>query len=145
VLIVLVTVSASTPPAVAGDGDARDARAAELRATEVAFAATMANRDPEAFAGFLADETVFYAGDIELRGRDSVAAAWTAFFNEPDAPFSWAPEVVTVLDSGGLGLTSGPVLDPKGNRIGTFNSVWRAKPDGGWEIVFDRGCPPCGG
>jgi ketosteroid isomerase-like protein len=138
-------LASTTPGAAAGDGEAETPAVTELRATEVAFAATMASRDHEAFVSFLADEAVFYAGDAELRGKESVAAAWKAFFSGPDAPFSWRPEVVTVLESGGLGLTSGPVLDPQGQRIGTFNSVWRRVPDAGWEIVFDRGCPPCGG
>jgi hypothetical protein len=48
-----------------------------------------------------------------------------------------------VLDSGRLGITSGPVWDPSHNRIGTFNSVWRREDDGRWRIIFDIGCPPC--
>ena len=74
-----------------------------------------------------------------------MAAAWKPLFEGPDAPFSWAPDAVAVLDSGRLGLNSGAVRDPQGKAIGTFNSVWRRLPGGGWEIVFDRGCPPCGG
>jgi ketosteroid isomerase-like protein len=118
--------------------------AASLRDTEIAFATTMADRDHGAFVGFLADETIFFSGDSELRGREAVAAAWKPFFDGPGAPFSWRPEVVAVLDSGTLGLTSGPVLDREGSRIGTFNSIWRRTADGGWEIVFDRGCRYCG-
>jgi hypothetical protein len=59
------------------------------------------------------------------------------------APFSWNPERVEVLDSGMLGMTSGPVYDENGQRTGTFNSVWRRDKDGRWRIVFDIGCPPC--
>lgn len=120
-----------------------DTLAAELRATEIGFAKTMADRDAAAFAGFLADETVFFAGDNALRGKNTVAKAWAPFFEGPDAPFSWQPDVAVVLESGSLGLTSGPVFDPAGNRIGTFNSVWRRDDDGEWKIVFDRGCPDC--
>ena len=58
-----------------------------------------------------------------------------------DAPFSWRPEVVEVLDSGTLALTSGPVRDPTGKQTGTFNSIWRREPDGRWRVVFDKGCP----
>jgi hypothetical protein len=47
---------------------------------------------------------------------------------------------VEVLDSGTLALTSGPVFDPAGKRIGTFNSVWRRETDGAWKIVLDNGC-----
>ncbi len=59
------------------------------------------------------------------------------------APFSWQPEVVEVLASGTLALSSGPVWDPTAKRIGTFNSVWRREPGGQWRVVFDKGCPVC--
>jgi ketosteroid isomerase-like protein len=112
----------------------------DLGAIETAFAATMADRDLEAFASFLDDEAIFYAGPTELRGKDAVVDAWSRFFEGENPPFSWNPEVVSVLESGKLGLTSGPVLDPEGNRVGTFNSIWRKNAAGIWKIVFDRGC-----
>lgn len=115
--------------------------AEELRAAETAFAATMASRDLEAFTAFLDDETVFFSGSTELRGKSAVAEAWAKFFEGEVAPFSWEPEIASVLDSGQLGLTSGPVFDPQGERVGTFISTWRRSADGSWKIVFDRGCP----
>jgi len=117
----------------------------ELRDAESAFAATMAARDLGAFTSFLADEVVFFSGDSELRGKQAVAEGWAVYFEGADPLFSWGPEAVAVLESGKLGFSSGPVLDPEGNRVGTFNSVWRRTADGAWEIIFDRGCPPCGG
>ena len=114
----------------------------QLRQAETAFAKTMADRDHAGFSSFLADETVFM-GRSTLRGKAAVAAAWKAFYEAPKAPFSWKPERVEVLGSGGLGLTSGPVYDENGQRSGTFNSVWRREADGKWRIVFDIGCPPC--
>jgi len=129
--------------ALAADGPGNAELAIQLRATEEAFAKTMADRDHAAFVTFLADETVFFGRSGELRGRDAVAAAWEPLFEGAAAPFSWQPEVATVLDSGSLGLTAGPILAPDGTRIGTFNSVWRRSPDGSWKIVFDRGCPGC--
>lgn len=117
--------------------------AAQVRAAETAFAKSMADRDHAAFTALLADDTVFWGGKGALRGKAAVAADWKRFFDGPAAPFSWAPSEVEVLTSGDLGFTSGPVLDPKGNRIGTFNSVWKRQPDGAWKIVFDKGCPPC--
>ena len=116
---------------------------AELRATEVAFAKTMADRDLAAFTRFLADETVFFSGERELRGAAAVAAAWSGYYEGEAAPFSWAPEAVSVLESGTLGLSSGPVFNAAGERIATFNSVWRRGADGAWRVVFDRGCPAC--
>jgi ketosteroid isomerase-like protein len=117
--------------------------AEELRATEEAFAQTMADRDHRAFVSFLAAETVFFGRRGEIRGREAVAAAWKPLYEGPEAPFAWRPETATVLKSGELGLTSGPVLAPDGSRIGTFNSVWRRDADGSWKVVFDRGCPDC--
>jgi ketosteroid isomerase-like protein len=114
----------------------------EVRKTEVAFAKTMADRDHAAFTTFLADETVFLGVKV-LRGAKAVADQWKAFYQGAKAPFSWTPDAVEVLDSGTLALTSGPVFDPDGKRIGTFNSVWRLHPDGKWRIVFDKGCPAC--
>lgn len=111
----------------------------ELRRTEIAFAKTMADRDRAAFLTFIDPEAIFFSGDDELRGREAVAAAWTPYFEGETAPFSWEPTVVTVLDSGTLGLTSGPVLDPTGRRFATFSSIWRRSADGTWRIVLDRG------
>ncbi len=129
--------------AIAGEGPGTSDLAADLKATEEAFAQTMDDRDHAAFASFLAEETVFFGGRGEIRGKAAVAKAWAPFFDGPEAPFSWQPDTAAVLDSGTLGLTSGPVFAPDGKRIGTFNSVWRRGPDGSWQVVFDRGCPDC--
>lgn len=117
--------------------------AEEVRSRELAFARTMADRDPVAFASFLAEEAVFSSGSSVSRGRAAVVEAWKGLFEGPRAPFSWHPDFVQVLDSGTLALSSGPVLSPEGARVGTFNSVWRLDKDGRWRVVFDRGCPPC--
>jgi ketosteroid isomerase-like protein len=116
------------------------ALAAEVRQREQAFARTMAERDHAAFTTFLSDEAVFVGREV-LRGRQAVATGWKRFFEGDRAPFSWEPATVEVLASGALALSSGPVLDPQGVRVSTFNSVWRREPDGVWRIVFDNGCP----
>jgi len=112
----------------------------ELAEVERAFAASMADRDLEAFQSFLAEEAVFIGEEGPLRGRAAVAEAWAAYFEGEAAPFSWEPETVVVLESGTLGLTTGPVYLPGGRRVGTFHSTWR-RADSGWEIVLDVGCP----
>lgn len=123
-------------------GAASDA-AEEVREAERAFARTMAERDHDAFAGFVSEEAVFLGRDV-LRGRAAVAAGWKPLFEGDTAPFSWEPERVVVLESGDLALSTGPVYDPSGERVGTFNSTWRRESDGVWRVVFDVGCPPCG-
>lgn len=138
-LAVAVVVTGSTAGVASPDHAALEA---ELRATESAFAATMAARDLDAFAGFVAEDAVFFSGDRALRGRAAVVTAWAKLFEGPDAPFSWAPEQVVVLDSEPLGLSTGPVHDPDGRLVGTFTSIWR-RGDDGWKIVFDKGCDAC--
>lgn len=117
--------------------------AQQVTDAERAFAKTMADRDHVAFVRMLAEEAVFFGPARLSRGRAQVADAWKRYFDGPTAPFSWAPESVQVLDSGGLGFSTGPVFDPAGKRTGTFSSVWRREADGTWRIVFDSGCPPC--
>jgi ketosteroid isomerase-like protein len=105
----------------------------------VAFAKTMADRDFQAFLSFISPEAVFFGAEGALRGIDAIAVAWRPFFDGPQAPFAWGPDVVEVLDSGTLALTSGPVTLPDGTVGGRFNSVWRLDADGVWRVVFDRG------
>ena len=108
--------------------------------TETAFAKTMADRDHVAFTSFLADDTVFFSGPTPLRGKQAVAAWWKRFYETPQAPFSWKPEKVEVLDNGSLALSTGPVFDETGKAVATFTSVWRQESPGVWRIVFDKGC-----
>jgi len=132
VFLTCATVAAASE----GSTDLRE----QVRKTEAAFAKTMADRDAAAFASFLSDEAVFVGGKAVARGKAAVADQWKRFFMGAEAPFSWRPEKVEVLDSGTLAMTSGPVFDPAGKRIGTFNSVWRRESDGIWKIVLDNGC-----
>ena len=111
--------------------------------TERAFAKTMADRDHTAFASFLSDETIFFSGGKALRGKKQVADAWKPFYDEPAPPFSWQPDVVEVLDSGTLALSSGPVRDPQGKLVATFTSIWRLDAPGTWRIIFDKGNTVC--
>jgi ketosteroid isomerase-like protein len=122
--------------------DSPESRAAEVRAREVAFAKTMADRDHVAFGAFVSAEALFL-GRTVLRGRAAVAEGWKPFFEGATAPFSWEPERVEVIDSGRLAISTGPVHGPGGERIGTFNSTWRLEADGEWRVVLDIGCPRC--
>jgi ketosteroid isomerase-like protein len=118
------------------------ALAQQVRDAENAFAKSMADREVDAFAALIAPDAVFF-GEKVLRGKDAVVAGWQAFFTGPTAPFSWKSESVEVLATGHLAHSSGPVFDAKGNRVGTFNSVWQRDSDGTWHVVFDKGCDAC--
>jgi ketosteroid isomerase-like protein len=112
----------------------------QVEQTERAFARSMAQRDHAAFVALLSEQAVFYGPSLR-RGKAEVAAAWKPFFDGPQAPFSWEPDRVDVLDDGTLAHSSGPVRDASGKLIARFNSVWRQEAPGVWRIVFDKGAP----
>ena len=114
--------------------------ARQVVAAESSFAASLAERDPAAFAALVAPDAIFFGARGSMRGKAAVLEGWQPLFAGPRAPFSWKPEVVEVLDSGTLAWSSGPVQDSSGRRIGTFNSVWRREGDGTWRVIFDKGC-----
>ena len=107
--------------------------------SERAFAATMKARDFEGFKRFIADEAIFFGAEGPLRGKGAIARGWRQYYDKPQAPFSWEPEEVEVVDSGTLAYRGGPIYNALGQRIGRFNSIWRLKAPGQWEVVFDRG------
>ena len=133
----------SVPAPLPAQGSEHAALQQQVMAAERAFAKTMADRDHAAFAAHLSDEAIFFNGEDPIRGKDAVAAAWKPFYAGPDAPFSWEPDRVEVIESGALALSTGPVRDPSGKVVGRFNSIWRREPSGDWRVVFDKGSPVC--
>ena len=133
--------------AVAAMAAAAPATNAELKQqvadTERAFAATMKARDHAAFVNFLADDTVFFSGPVPLHGKQAVADFWKRLYAKPEAPFSWEPAEVEVLDSGTLALSSGPVYDASGKLVSKFSSIWQREAGGKWKIIFDHGWDVC--
>jgi ketosteroid isomerase-like protein len=137
-LLVLATtgISSSLPGQVPASALRR-----QVFVAESSFAASMAQRDLQAFASFVSSEAVFFGDTAIMRGKRAVIDGWRPFFEKPAAPFSWKPDAIEVLPSGNLAYSSGPVFDPGGKKVGSFSSVWRREPDGSWQIIFDRGCP----
>ena len=139
-VVVILAGCAGTPPQAGTDPDAQER---EVIDTERAFAKTMADRDFAAFNSFLSSEAIFFSSSEPRRGKQAVAAVWQRFYQQSEAPFSWAPDKVQVLDSGNLALSTGPVRDRNGKLIGRFTSVWRLEAPHTWRIVFDQGCEVC--
>jgi ketosteroid isomerase-like protein len=129
---------AGVPAPVSAPSDSAVLRE-QVFATERAFAKTMADRDFAAFTSFLSDEAVFFTRTTPLRGKAQVAAFWKRFYEGNEAPFSWGPAEVQVLDSGTLALSTGPVRNPAGKQFATFTSIWRLEAPGTWRIVLDKG------
>ena len=139
-MICVVLLSALAAPLHAAESLAD--LAAQVRATEIAFAKTLADRDVKKFESMIAPDVIWLA-DQPLRGPAEVLTRWRKFFEGPTAPFSWAPETVEVQAGGMLALSTGPVMDPAGKRVATYTSIWRREASGEWKIIFDRGCPDC--
>jgi ketosteroid isomerase-like protein len=138
-LVVFLLLCASCGAAVAED---LAALAEQVRATEIAFAKTLADRDVKAFRSMIAPDVIWLA-DQPLRGPDQVLTRWQKFFDAPQPPFSWSPGIVEVQAGGKLALSTGPVVDAAGKRVATYTSIWRREPSGDWKIIFDRGSPDC--
>lgn len=114
---------------------------AQVWQTECRFAASMAARDPGAFAAHLAEQAVFMSANEALRGSAAVQKGWASYFEGASPPFSWAPDRVIVLEDGQLAWSTGLVRGPDGRAVARFNSVWRREADGRWRIVLDKGSP----
>ena len=143
--IALVLMVATT---VALGGSARAqtdtaALASQVREAERAFAKTMADRNHAAFVSFLSDEAVFFGPQGAQRGKAAVAAAWKPFFDRPDAPFRGTRTRLRCSTLERSALSSGPVRTRRANA--SARSIRPGAEAGrGLEIVFDKGCPPCG-
>lgn len=117
----------------------------QVAAADRALAAAMAARDVAAFGALVADEAVFFAGERPVRGRHAIVETWHPCFEGTQAPFSWAPDQVEVVESGTLATTAGPVRGAAGQALGRYEAVWRLAAPGQWQIVFERGRPACRG
>jgi ketosteroid isomerase-like protein len=141
-LVALATGLVSGCAATARATD-RAALLAELRAAEMGFARSMAERDFAAFGAQVSEDAVFINGGKPLRGKAEILSTWRRFFDGPAAPFSWQPEIVELAGDQQLGYTEGPVASPSGVVFARFFSTWRRVADGRWLIVFDNGTDLC--
>jgi len=139
VLIVLLGVTAPRLSQAAGSAEN------DVRCTEVAFSLSVENKDSEAFAAFLDEDTRFVSQSV-LRGSAAVAEAWSVFFTESGPELVWRPYIVEVAATGDIALSRGPyrarTLNEAGEVVeswGIYNSVWRKAPGGSWKIIFDAG------
>jgi uncharacterized protein (TIGR02246 family) len=114
----------------------------QVRQSELAFAATMAARDLNAFAGFIAEDAVFINAGQPLRGKGAIVQYWERFFSGPAAPFSWRPDIVEIAAAGTLGYTEGPVTASSGVSELRFYTTWQRQARG-WLVIFDNGYKVC--
>jgi len=123
---------------------ADSAAARDVRDAETAFAKAFADRDQAKFFAWVAEDANFLSPGKTLAGKAQVVEAWSRFFKDASAPFSWKPERIAVNGAGDIGLSTGPVLDAAGKHVGNFSSIWQKQKDGSWKVIFDGpGAPVC--
>jgi len=115
-----------------------DALAAQVTAAETAFAKTMADRQLDRFATYVAEDAVFRGATLRV-GRAQFVDGWKRLFDQPAAPFSWAPDLVTVAADGRTAISTGLARSPDGQAISRFTSIWRKDADGQWRVIVDQG------
>jgi ketosteroid isomerase-like protein len=119
----------------------------EILAADKAFAARSAKDGPKAaFLAYLSTD-----GKLLNDTRAGADAVNTLFIQlPPTATLSWEPSFVDVSSSGDLGYTWGRYLlnvpNPKTGlppyqRRGTYVTIWKRQPGGGWKVVLDGGNP----
>ena len=120
------------------------ATVADVKAAEIAFAKTMADRKFDRFGDFVAEDAVFNGRTVQI-GHAAVLKTWKAYFDAPAAPFSWAPDAVAPTADRRYAISTGLVHDSAGKLVGRFTSIWRKDADAHWRVVADQGvgvdCP----
>jgi ketosteroid isomerase-like protein len=139
-LAALGALAAATAARAAAPLDAAqlEALAEQVKAREIAFAQTLADRRLDRFADFVAEDAVF-RGSVLRIGRATIVEKWRAYFDGPKAPFSWAPDTVTVAADGRTAISSGPVRDGAGRPTSRYITIWRLDPDQRWRAIVDGG------
>lgn len=119
-------------------------QAAEVRQTELAFAASARAKDAGKAVTFFDQDIHFFKNGRMLTGIEEERKNWTEMLNNPNLSITWEPEIVEA--SGGLGYTTGPfeirVKQPDGTENvtrGRYVTIWRRKPDGTWKAAVDIG------
>ena len=124
--------------------------AEEVREAERAFANALKRRDREAFAGYIADDAVFFGGQSPHHGPAEVLEAWSSYFQADGPRLSWEPAKVEVNEQRSLATTTGPytlTITASGEKLermlhGTYFSVWTRTATGDWQVIFDTGTSP---
>jgi ketosteroid isomerase-like protein len=129
------------PPWSALPAVSREAAEAEARALDLAFSGASVAHDPQAFASFLAPDTIFVSGGGVAPGVAAVLNDWAPLFRPGGPTLAWAPDTSLASGGGDLVLTRGgwTLTGPDGGqaRTGRYLTVWQREPDGRLRVVLD--------
>lgn len=118
----------------------------QILAQEEAWNRAYEKRDPEALAGFFADDAAMASpGEQLVRGKDSIRKVTEEFAKDPNLNVSFRANRVQVAEAGDLAYTRGQYMltstDPATNQPessrGYYLTVWKKQADGSWKAVED--------
>ena len=136
-----------------------DAATAALLQVDRDFAKTGAAKNIDTFMGFIAEDVRFYSEGVMRTGKLAFREGWSKGFADPNWTITWSPLYAEAGQSADLGYTTGSfeIHDKTSDgtplvRKGSYVTIWRKQPDGGWKVALDIGsfvppkpAPPSGG
>jgi len=126
--------------------DPADAATTALLQADRDFAKTGAAKNMDSFMNFVAEDVRFYSAGVMRTGKLAFREGWTKGFADPNWSITWAPLYAEAGRSADLGYTTGSfeIHEKSADgtplvRKGSYVTIWRKQPDGGWKVSLDIG------
>ncbi len=142
-LLLLAGCASAPPPAPAVDLVAEQAK---IRDTEAAWAKEAGAKDLDKSVAHYADDAVLMAGGAPAaKGKEAIQAAWKGLLSDPNFKLNFSADRVEISAGGDLATTKGSytmtVTNPKTKKVmddkGSYVTVYKKQPDGGWKAIED--------
>ena len=133
----------SAPPAPKVDAAAEQAK---LRDVEAAWNKEATAKDVDKAAGHYTDDAVLMlSGAPAFKGKDAIHGAWKGMLEDPNLKIAFSADQIEISQDGDLATTRGSYTltstDPKTKKPvddkGSYMTVYRKQPDGGWKAIED--------
>jgi ketosteroid isomerase-like protein len=142
----LVEAQKTRPRAHARRENPGDAVTAALLQVDRDFAKTGVAKDIDDFMSYIAEDVRFYAAGVMRTGKLAFREGWAKGFADPNWSITWAPLYAEAAKSADMGYTTGSfeIHDKSADgtplvRKGSYVTIWRRQPDGGWKVALDIG------
>ena len=139
--------SSARQPSVPAESD-RDRLRAELAAAEAEFERAVSERELDGWVEAFAPNGMMIQPDGPVVGHEGIRLSMAGAFADSTFSLSWTPDLIGVSDDGTLGYTTGRyersrvVAGEETVERGSYFTVWRRQPDGGWRVEADMGTEP---
>ena len=139
---------ASTRQASVPAGSEQGRLRGELAAAEAAFEQAVSERGLDGWVGTFAPNGMMIQPDGPVVGHEGIRLQMAGAFADTTFRLMWTPDLIGISDDGTLGYTTGRyesrrVVDGEETaQRGSYFTVWRRQPDGGWLVEADMGTEP---